>query len=292
VNPFDKVGVESRISTYLPPRGASGTPDDELQEQVGKVRAEVRLSAPFPEGDWLAVEIVAQVFDREYVDQYGRTSEDALIAEGPAVAITVRRSRVVVDVPLPPMPYGRHPVVAKVYSVDERYRRLFDPSNCYLETVPFGYLSRIRKADLEDVYRGIGNPAAEEEIRRLVRAGAVIVDDEGKALEAREDNGHLVLRPFRQFEATAQVPQQIDSIATGVVAIEGTNLGVAEIFAKNGELMAGQLAPLVVGAARKSADVARRVQAMGPSPRFLYLLGKSVESGNRVEFPVSIYPRG
>lgn len=287
---FEKIGVESRVSTYLPPGAASGAAGGEAEANVGKVRAELHLAAPFPEGEWLAVEVVAQVFDREYVDRFNRSAEQALIAEGPPVAVKARSSKLIVDLPLPPMPFGVHPVKARVYSVDERYRKLFEPDDCFLRDVAFGYLSRITQSELVDVYRGVGNPAAEEEIKRLVRAGAVVVEHEGKLFEPIDEGGALRFRPFRQFETTPR-PAQDRPLATGRVAIEGAALAVAELFAKNGELMAGQLAPLVIAAARTDAEVARRLHAMGPSPRFHYVLGPPAEAGNRVEFPVTIYPR-
>jgi hypothetical protein len=257
---------------------------------AGKVRAEIHLMEPFPEGDWLAIEVVAQVYDQGYVEKYKRTADHALLAEGAPVPIKARRSKTVVDVPLPPMPFGSHPVVARVNSVDERYRKLFDPSLCFIGVVPYGHLTRIRMTDLEDVYRGIGNPTAEEEIKRLVRAGSVVVEQGGKLFQVSERDGRPQLDPYRQFEVAPTQPLP-PHLAEGTVAIEGTNVPVAEIFAKNGELLAGQLAPLLLAAARATPDVAQRIRAMGPSPRFWYSLGAPVDSGGRVEFLVRIYAR-
>lgn len=287
----EKIGIESRITLYLPPGPPSGTSETEAPENVGKVRASFRISTPFPEGDWLDVEVVARVFDREYVERYRRTPENP-IAEGVAVRTKARSLETVVDLVLPPMPFGQHPVVAKVYSHDDHYRKLFDPSNCYVAIVPYGYLSRIQLSELRDVYAGVGNPAAEQEIRRQVRDGAVIAEENGVLYRTREERGLLVLEALEEnmFEFVSVAPSG-SPIATGAVEVDGAIPVVAQIFARNGQLMASQLAPIVIQAAA-NATVSQRLHAMGQSPHFLYhLLGEGQVTGTKIRFEVSIYAR-
>jgi hypothetical protein len=195
----DKIGIESRITQYLPAGEPSGTTEEGSGHRVGKVRARFRIENGnnlFPEGEAVDVKIVAQVHDREYVEKFGRTPEEGPIAEGDEVLRSARTAWSVVDLPLPPAPFARHPVVAKVYSNDARYRKLFDPSNCYVGIIEYGYFVRMRRSDLESIYSGVGNPAAEGEIRKYVRGGAVIADEDGGLLRASEVDGRLHLEPF------------------------------------------------------------------------------------------------
>ncbi len=191
----ERIGVESFLEGYLP-----------LPGQPGSVRARFRIdnseAAPaqrFGDGDWLKVSVVARVYDREQVERSGAVPEVPL-AEGTEIAATARTSWTVVDLPLPPVPIGHHGVVAKVFSADDRYRKLFDPSKCHLGIVSYGFVTRMKLSDLQSVYApgGVGNPLAEAEIKRQVRAGGVIAQaDNGALLRATEVNGSLVISPIQ-----------------------------------------------------------------------------------------------
>jgi len=180
--PFpDQVGIESHVTNYLP------------QERA--VRAEVqivdRAGQSFPPGDGLKTTVVARVYNLEEVKQVG-TVPRVPLAEGQEVPLTAMLEPRVVTLPLPSMPFGTHAVVAKVYSADDRYRKPFEPSRCYVGQVTFGDLVRIRRSMLEAIYSptGVGNPMAESEIKGLVQQGAVIAeDDAGQLWIAREVAG-------------------------------------------------------------------------------------------------------
>lgn len=178
----EKIGVESDIVEPLP---------------SGGIRAKFRVAGgrpAFPEGDWLRVRVCARVYDP------AESAQEPPRAEGNEVEATARCEWSVIDLPLPTMLRGEYAVCAKVYSADDRYRKLFEPSRCRLSLVTFGDLIRVDVTVLDDIYKrgGYGNPAAEEEIRRNVRAGAVVaVDESGRLFSASEtDNGRLDLRPL------------------------------------------------------------------------------------------------
>jgi len=180
--PVPDIGVESMITTTLP-NGAG-------------VRARFRLSssraAPFPAGDWRAVRISARVFDPQDVQR------DTPLGEGAAKDAVARTDWSVVDLELPPMLRGRYSVQAKVYSADDRYRRLFMPSNCRPALVEFGDRLRVDRSILEDVYASrTGNPLAEEQIRRHVRGDQVeAVDEQGRRFRATEVEGRIDFEPL------------------------------------------------------------------------------------------------
>ena len=80
----DSIGIESRIKHFLPPGDASGSPTLDPTVSVGMVRAQFRLE-PHPQlgqGEVLDVVVTAQVFDRDYVEKYRRTSEELLRRHG------------------------------------------------------------------------------------------------------------------------------------------------------------------------------------------------------------------
>lgn len=185
----ETIAIESHVAEYLDP--------------VSAVRARFRVdgsssSGSFPEGDWLHVVVKARVYSHEDVEAKGYVP-DMPVAEGPEVAATARTEWGFVDLPLPSVRYGRYAVVAKVYSADDRYRKSFRPSNCYASRVIFGFrFVRMRLEDLQAVYRGVGNPVAENEIREMVRTGLIVAEDEkGVEYAASEREGQLALEPRR-----------------------------------------------------------------------------------------------
>lgn len=189
----EKIGIESALEGYLPQPGHPGA----VRARFRIDNSEASPGERFEDGDWLKVAIVARVYDRERMERTGLVPE-APLAEGPEVQATARTSWQTVDLPLPQMPLGHHAVVAKVYSADERYRKLFDPSKCYVGIVAFGFVTRVRLADLQAVYAGgIGNPLAEEEIKRQVRGGGVVAEaDDGTLYRAIELSDRLVTEPL------------------------------------------------------------------------------------------------
>lgn len=191
----ETIGIESRIKLYLPPGPASGQPADAPLEFAGSVRIEFRITTAFPAGDWVEVEAVARVFDHEYVQRYRRSPENHL-AEGQVVPSRARAETTILDIPLPSLPFAHHALQAKVYSRDARYRKLFEPSHCFLAIVPYGFVSRARLQDLRDIYAGVGNPIAAEEIKRQVRDGAIIGEEDGVLFSTREVNGQLAVAPL------------------------------------------------------------------------------------------------
>ena len=85
-------------------------------------------------GDWLNVAVVAKVYDLQEIQRQGRVP-DVPLAQGPEVQTRARTDWGVVDLVLPPLQAGEYAVVAKVYSSDDRYRRPFAPSNCYVAVI-------------------------------------------------------------------------------------------------------------------------------------------------------------
>ena len=78
-------------------------------------------------------------------------------------------------------------------------RSIAEPrKNCYVGMVPYGYITRIQWSDLKDVYTtGLGNPSAEEEIKRFVRGGGVIAEEDGILYRVADNNGQLVREPLQ-----------------------------------------------------------------------------------------------
>jgi hypothetical protein len=128
---FDNLGVLSEVVELLP------TPDGR-----GLARAKLCIvppatgSTPFEEGDWLDVTVSARVYDiaptQLVLPQVPR-------AQGAEVRMTARRDWALVDLELPPVPFNRYLVVAKVYSCDPGYRKRFDPSECHASAVEYGF---------------------------------------------------------------------------------------------------------------------------------------------------------
>lgn len=178
-----RLTVESHLLEYLPAQN--------------RVRAKF-LVTPIPTGEWIDVVVRARVYNLAEVQRRGMVP-DTPLAEGGEVPDTARPSEWrVVDLPLPEMPYGKHAVVAKVYSRDRRYEAPFEPSLCYVGSVVYGLRpARMRFADLMAVYEGsTKNPLAEGYIRDQVRAGLIEVeDDDGQVSSVREEHGKLVLVP-------------------------------------------------------------------------------------------------
>jgi len=174
--------VESHLTEYL---AASN-----------QVRAKLWIES-LPAGDWLDVVVRARVYNLAEVERLGRLPESPL-AEGTDVPTRACSEPTVVDLPLPEMPYGKHAVIAKVYSSDDRYRQTFEPSRCYVGTVVYGLRPvRMRMSDLLAVYTGINNPLAQDYIRSQVRAGGIeVVDDSGRVCRVREVGGQPVFSPL------------------------------------------------------------------------------------------------
>lgn len=128
---LESVGVESDLVALL--RGDTG---------AFGARAKLRLKLPRPveallAGDALEVTISARVYD--HVPQHGLPLVP--FAQGPEVR---RRARLnewtVVDIELPPVQHrpDGYFVQAKVHSSDPRYRKSFEPSECYARQLHYG----------------------------------------------------------------------------------------------------------------------------------------------------------
>lgn len=178
-----RLSVESHLLEYLPAQN--------------KVRAKFLVDS-IPAGEWVEVVVRARVYNLAEVQRRGMVP-DTPLAEGAEVPDSARPSEWrVVDLPLPDMPYGKHAVVAKVYSRDQNYKAPFEPSRCYVGSVVYGLRpARMRLADLIAVYQGnTNNPLAEDYLRDQVRAGLIEVeDDAGQVSSVREEHGKLVLVP-------------------------------------------------------------------------------------------------
>lgn len=180
------VGVESEFVEFIPDTRA--------------VRFRYRLidgtgGDAFPAGDWLEVSISVQTFDPDAARRADVSSPRAM---GPEVSATARTHWSVVDLPIPVVAVGEHAFAAKVFSADDRYRKPFSPSKCWVYRATFGEYQRIDLQTLRDAYAGsTGNPLAEEEIRSEVREGHVAaVDEHGVLFRAREQDGRLVVEPL------------------------------------------------------------------------------------------------
>jgi hypothetical protein len=177
--PLDKVGIESQIVEILPDRPV--------------VRARLRITDQgFPQGDWLRVTVSARL---------GRRARQFRLAarRGHEIEATARSvDWTVVDLPLPHVLRGEYSMVARVFSADDRYRRSFIPSNCRVFRVTCGELVRVGRSVLEDIHSrgGYGNPAAEEQLEKHVRAGVVVATDGNRIFKAAEASGELRLEPI------------------------------------------------------------------------------------------------
>jgi hypothetical protein len=125
------VGVESDLLSLL-------TNDDGAFILRAKFRlVEPRPAEALPQGDFLDVTISARVYE-----SVGVPAPTVPHAEGPPVRRTARvNDWTVVDLELPPVPWREegYYVTAKVYSHDERYRKSFDPSNCLVRQLKYGF---------------------------------------------------------------------------------------------------------------------------------------------------------
>ena len=162
-------------------------------------RVRFRLGSSFPAGDWLNVTVTARLFDPAEARR-GRFEEP--LAAGPEVPARARSNAwSVVDVALPHVVRREYALVGKVFSADPRYRKPFSPSDCHVVTAMLGGLVRMHREVLEDVYErgGYGNPAAEDEIKRWVRDGAIVaVDPDGQLWRPIEKNGQLAFEPLKR----------------------------------------------------------------------------------------------
>lgn len=176
------IGIESNLLRYLP--------------QQGLIRARYRLiqgegAPPLPPGAWVHVRINARVYSPGRVVNALPDTPDAEGVEQPA---TARVEYQVADLPLPPMPYGRYVVVASVYPADdERYpSQVFRPSTCWAGEATFGFNVHMRRADVEAVLAGIGNPLAQAEVLSLIQSSRVIAeDDDGSRYHVRFNQGQV-----------------------------------------------------------------------------------------------------
>lgn len=129
--PLQTVGVESDLLSVL--RNDTG---------AFVLRAKFKLVDPrpaeaMPQGDFLDVIISARVYE-----SVGVPVPSVPHAEGPPVRRTARVNEwTVVDMELPPVPWRNEGyfVTAKVFSHDDRYRKNFDPSNCWVRQLKFGF---------------------------------------------------------------------------------------------------------------------------------------------------------
>lgn len=130
--PLDVVGVESDLMALLTNNTGGFV-----------VRAKFRLTAPrppeaLPEGDALDVVISARVFE----ELTGAGVPVVPHAQGPEVRRTARVNEwSVVDLELPPvlLRSDGYFVHAKVYPRDERYRKNFEPAQCYVRRLQYGF---------------------------------------------------------------------------------------------------------------------------------------------------------
>jgi hypothetical protein len=131
---LQRVGVESDLIALLTNK-AGGS--------VARVKFRLKDPEPpgaLPVGDSLDVVLCARVY--EDVDQAGLPAVPH--AQGPEVHRTARVNEwSVVDLELPPVPSreGGYLVQAKVYSHDKEYRRNFDPSECFVRRLAYGFPS-------------------------------------------------------------------------------------------------------------------------------------------------------
>lgn len=188
-----EIGIESDVVELLP--------------EPALARARLRIDnseargQPFPEGRWLTVKVSTWLFEPTAA-QEGRFDEP--IAAGPEIDAVARAgSWTYVDLPLPYVFRREYLLMARVFSADPDYPRLFSPSRCRVYRATFGNVLRVEKTVLDDVYehRGYGNPGAEAELRRWVQEGAVVVEDEGRLFRAVEGDGGRSVR-YEPFTAS------------------------------------------------------------------------------------------
>ncbi len=183
----EKIGVESNLVEFLQDRRT--------------VRARYRLVRSFgqpeiPPETRVRVSITTRVFDYHEIERRKLVPDEPL-AEGPAVKGHATSEPQLVDLKLPAMPLGTYSVAAKVRVLDE-HPKAFDPSNCFLGVVTYGELRGIKLETVQAIYGSqFGNPLAEDEIRRRLRAGPILVaDEDGRSFWAQEREGRLDLRPI------------------------------------------------------------------------------------------------
>lgn len=181
------IGIESDILRLVP------------MERLAEVRLRVDNNGaptPFPVGDWLHVSVAVRLFDPADAER-GRFDEP-LAAGAEAVVVARPDSWTHLVLALPRVIRREYAMAAKVYSADERYRELFEPSRCRVVRTTYGDVVRLEQRVLDDIYNhgGYGNPSAEAEIRRLVREGAVVTMDGTRLVRATELDGQLRLEPL------------------------------------------------------------------------------------------------
>ena len=93
------------------------------------------------------------------------------------------------------------------------------------------------------------------------------------------------------FEFIAFALPNSTAICEGSLVVEGTqNEVLAEIFAKQGRLMAPQISTQLIRAASGNSKLAQRVEASGPSGQYNYVLcDRGKVDGDAVRFSFKLF---